>query len=50
LKEGDKLIVHFVREGAQLQRRFVIKGIYRTGLEENDAKFALALLIWYAVY
>jgi lipoprotein-releasing system permease protein len=42
LKEGDKLIVHFVREGAQIQRRFVIKGIYRTGLEENDAKFALA--------
>jgi len=42
LNEGDKLIVHFVREGAPLQRRLVIKGIYRTGLEENDAKFALA--------
>lgn len=42
LKEGDKLIVHFVREGAQIQRRFSIKGIYKTGLEENDAKFALA--------
>lgn len=42
LNEGDKLIVHFVREGQQLQRRFTIKGIYRTGLEENDARFAIA--------
>ena len=42
LKQGDKLILHFVREGNQLQRRFIIKGIYKTGLEENDAKFALA--------
>jgi lipoprotein-releasing system permease protein len=42
LEEGDKLILHFVREGKQLQRRFVIKGVYKTGLEENDAKFALA--------
>ncbi len=42
LKEGDKFIVHFVREGNQLQRRFVIKGVYKTGLEENDTRFALA--------
>ena len=42
LKTDDKLILHFVREGQQLQRRFTIKGIYKTGLEENDAKFALA--------
>lgn len=42
LKQDDKLILHFVREGKQLQRRFTIKGIYKTGLEENDAKFALA--------
>lgn len=42
LKEEDKLILHFVREGRPLQRRFTIKGIYKTGLEENDAKFALA--------
>ena len=41
LKEGDKFIVHFVREGNQLNRRFTVKGIYRTGLEENDARFAL---------
>ena len=42
LKQDDKLILHFVREGKQLQRRFIIKGIYKTGLEENDAKFAIA--------
>ena len=42
LKQDDKLILHFVREGRQIQKRFSIKGIYRTGLEENDAKFALA--------
>ena len=42
LEKDDKLILHFVREGRQLQRRFIIKGIYKTGLEENDAKFALA--------
>ena len=42
LKQDDKLILHFVREGRQLQRRFTIQGIYKTGLEENDAKFALA--------
>ncbi len=42
LKQDDKLILHFVREGRQLQKRFTIKGIYKTGLEENDAKFALA--------
>ncbi len=42
LQTGDKLIVYFVREGNQIQRRFTIRGIYKTGLEENDAKFALA--------
>lgn len=42
LKPEDKLILHFVREGRQMQRRFTIQGIYKTGLEENDAKFALA--------
>ena len=42
LKEGDKLILHFVRENQPLQRRFRIKGVYKTGLEENDARFALA--------
>ena len=38
---GDKFIVHFVKAGEQLRRRFQICGIYKTGLEEYDRKFAL---------
>lgn len=38
---GDKFIVYFVKEGEQLKRLFQIKGIYKTGLEEYDRKFAL---------
>ena len=38
---GDKFVVHFVEKGEQLKRRFNICGIYRTGLEEYDRKFAL---------
>lgn len=38
---GDKFVVHFVKEGAQLRRLFQISGIYKTGLEEYDRKFAL---------
>jgi lipoprotein-releasing system permease protein len=41
LKEGDKFVIYFVRDGNQIPRRFTVKGIYRTGLEENDARFAL---------
>jgi len=38
---GDKFIVHFVKEREQLRRLFQICGIYKTGLEEYDRKFAL---------
>lgn len=38
---GDKFIVHFIKEGEQLRRMFQICGIYKTGLEEYDRKFAL---------
>jgi lipoprotein-releasing system permease protein len=38
---GDKFIVHFVTGGEQLRRRFEVSGIFRTGLEEYDKKFAL---------
>ncbi|MCB0610438.1 MAG: ABC transporter permease [Lewinellaceae bacterium] len=38
---GDRFIVHFVEKGEQLKRRFTIKGIYKTGLDEFDRKFAL---------
>ena len=37
----DRFIVHFVQEGEQLKRRFTVQGIYKTGLEEYDQKFAL---------
>ena len=38
---GDKFVVHFVKERAQLRRLFQVCGIYKTGLEEYDRKFAL---------
>ncbi len=38
---GDRFIVHFVEKGEQLKRRFTIKGIFKTGLDEYDRKFAL---------
>jgi lipoprotein-releasing system permease protein len=39
---GDEFIVNFVEErGSQLRRRFTVAGIYKTGLEEYDRKFAL---------
>ncbi len=38
---GDTFIVHFVEQGEQLKRRFTVSGVYRTGLEEYDQKFAL---------
>lgn len=38
---GDKFIVHFVKDGQQLRRLFQVCGIYKTGLEEYDRKFAL---------
>jgi lipoprotein-releasing system permease protein len=38
---GDKFVVHFVKEDQQLRRLFQVCGIYKTGLEEYDRKFAL---------
>ena len=39
---GDRFEVYFLTpSGAQLQRRFTVKGIYKTGLEEYDRRFAL---------
>lgn len=42
LTSGDKVIVHVVRNNRQLQRRFTITGLFRTGLEDYDKKFAVA--------
>ena len=41
LDTGDHVIVHFIRDQAQLRRRFEVAGIYNTGLLEYDRKFAL---------
>lgn len=38
---GDKFVVHFVKNNEQLRRMFQVSGIYKTGLEEYDRKFAL---------
>ncbi len=42
LQTGDPLNIHFVRNNDQLARQFTISGIYKTGMEEFDRKFALA--------
>ncbi len=40
LKVEDDLVVYFIQEARQVERRFKVKGIYKTGLEEYDRKFA----------
>lgn len=40
---GDRFILHFVKEDKQVQRRFTVSGIYRTGVD-YDQKFVLAPL------
>ena len=41
IKVNDKFVIHFVESGDRIQRRFTVKGIYKTGLEEYDKKFAI---------
>lgn len=41
LKVGDDLIVHFVLEKQPLKRKFSVCGLYKTGLEEYDKKYAI---------
>jgi lipoprotein-releasing system permease protein len=41
IKVGRKFVVHFVQNSEQQQRLFQVCGIYNTGLEEYDKKFAL---------
>ncbi len=41
LKVGDKLTVIFVNKNQEVKRRMSICGIYKTGLEEYDKRFAL---------
>lgn len=41
LNVDDNLSIFFVKNNQQLQRRFKVSGIYKTGLEEYDKRFAL---------
>lgn len=41
LDTGSVFQVHFVEKSEQLRRRFTVSGIYRTGLEEYDSRFAI---------
>lgn len=38
---GDQFLVYFVQDGSSLARKFNVRGIYKTGLEEYDRRFAL---------
>jgi lipoprotein-releasing system permease protein len=39
---GDKFILHFLKNERQVQRRYTVAGIYKTGLEDYDKKYAFA--------
>lgn len=41
LQLEDKVRIVFVEKGKQLPRRFTVKGIYNTGLDDYDKKFVL---------
>lgn len=41
LATGNEIVVYFVVGGSQIGRKFEIVGVYKTGLEEYDRKFAI---------
>ncbi len=41
LSLGDKFIIVFIKDNNQVQRRFQVQGIYKTGLEDYDKRIAL---------
>lgn len=41
LVTGDDFLVHFLERNEEITRKFKVQGIYKTGLEEYDQKFAL---------
>ena len=41
LKVGDRFVFNYVKDRGVKPRRFKVQGIYKTGLEEYDKKFAL---------
>ena len=44
VRPGDKFILHFLKNDLQVQRRYTVAGIYKTGLEDYDKKYAFAAL------
>lgn len=38
---GQRVILNFIQQNRTFKRRFTISGVYKTGLEEYDKKFAL---------
>ncbi len=38
---GDKLVIYFIINEQQVAKRFSVKGVYKTGLEEYDQRFAI---------
>jgi len=40
VKIGDDLIINFAKDRKVLKKRFKLSGVYKTGLEEYDQKFA----------
>lgn len=41
LEIGSKFLVHFIQNKQEIKKRFVVSGIYSTGLEEYDEKFMI---------
>ncbi len=41
LKLNDQFLIYFVKDGNSLGRKFKVIGIYKTGLEEYDRRFAM---------
>jgi len=41
IEMGQRLIVSFIKDRNHIKRRFTVKGIYNTGLEEYDSKIAI---------
>jgi lipoprotein-releasing system permease protein len=44
LKVGDDFLIYFVRGGNSHAQKFSVKGIFKTGLEEYDKRFAIVHL------
>ena len=41
LKTGDDFLIYFVQGGNAQAQKFIVKGIFKTGLEEYDKRFAI---------